>query len=92
MQNSALIEKIQKLPPDVVDEVEQFVDFLTERRITKSHSETHKNGENLPAQKNGEVDLRARGISREEAAVQRAALASFAEDWERPEMEIYDKL
>jgi mRNA interferase MazF len=25
-------------------------------------------------------------------AAQRAALAAFAEDWERPEMEVYDKL
>jgi len=32
MQHTGLIEKIQKLPPETVVEVEHFVDFLTERR------------------------------------------------------------
>ena len=36
------------------------------------------------------VDLRAHGISREQAADLRARLMPFAEDWERPEMDIYD--
>lgn len=83
MQNSALIEKIQNLPPEIIDEVEDFVDFLAEKQRKRNlddseHSET--------------VNLRERGISREEAAKQRAALSSFAEDWEQPEMEVYDKL
>lgn len=38
----------------------------------------------------GTVDLRARGISEAQAADLRARLATFAEDWESPEMEIYD--
>lgn len=37
------------------------------------------------------VDLRAYGISRQQAAVLRERLASFAEDWDSPEMDIYDR-
>jgi hypothetical protein len=82
MQNSDLIEKIQSLPPETVSEVEDFVDFLTKKQNRDSSEKI----------KNGNVDLQERGISEKEAAVQRAALASFAEDWESPEMEVYDKL
>lgn len=37
-----------------------------------------------------DVDLRARGIDEEQAAELHARLASFAEDWNSPEMDIYD--
>jgi hypothetical protein len=37
------------------------------------------------------VDLRARGIDEAHAAELRARLKTFAEDWERPEADIYDK-
>ena len=37
------------------------------------------------------VDLRARGIDEAQAAELRARLKAFAEDWERPEADIYDK-
>ena len=37
------------------------------------------------------VDLRARGIDHAQAADLRARLKTFAEDWERPEADIYDK-
>jgi len=74
MPNLGLIEKITNLPPQRVSEVEDFVDFLTQRESA------------------GNVNLSDLGISREEAAEQRAALSSFAEDWELPEMGVYDKL
>lgn len=32
MQNLGLIEKIQKLPPETIVEVEHFVEFLTEKQ------------------------------------------------------------
>ncbi|KAK0039406.1 DUF2281 domain-containing protein [Biomphalaria pfeifferi] len=32
MQNPGLIEKIQSLPPETVNEVEDFVDFLAEKQ------------------------------------------------------------
>jgi hypothetical protein len=37
------------------------------------------------------VDLRTRGISETQAADLRARLKAFAEDWDRPEMAIYDE-
>ena len=40
--------------------------------------------------KNGSVDLRDRGISAQEAAELRARLGAVAEDWDRPEMDVYD--
>ncbi|MCK4249254.1 MAG: hypothetical protein KAX15_05695 [Candidatus Omnitrophica bacterium] len=36
------------------------------------------------------VDLRARGIDEVHAAELRARFATFAADWDSPEMEIYD--
>jgi hypothetical protein len=38
------------------------------------------------------VDLGERGVSPEQAADLRHRLATFAEDWQRPEMEAYDAL
>lgn len=38
----------------------------------------------------GPVDLRARGIDESQAADLRARLQPFAEDWDRPEMDVYD--
>ncbi len=32
MQNTSLIEKIQKLPPETVVEIEHFVEFLSEKQ------------------------------------------------------------
>jgi hypothetical protein len=37
------------------------------------------------------VDLRGRGIGEEQAASLRARLSTFAQDWESPEMDIYDE-
>ncbi|MEJ7710859.1 MAG: hypothetical protein WKF84_13595 [Pyrinomonadaceae bacterium] len=37
-----------------------------------------------------QVDLQARGIDERQAAELRAQLESFAEDWDSPEMGIYD--
>ena len=36
------------------------------------------------------IDQRARGISEEQAGELRAQLATFAEEWDSPEMSIYD--
>ena len=38
------------------------------------------------------IDLRSRGISKEQASDLRARLKTFAEDWERLEAAIYDQL
>jgi hypothetical protein len=37
------------------------------------------------------VDLQSRGISRRQALELRERLAGFAEDWDSPEMDIYDR-
>ena len=37
------------------------------------------------------IDLRTRGINREQAAVLRDRLSTFAEDWDSEEMNIYDR-
>lgn len=36
------------------------------------------------------IDLRARGINKKQARQLRAQLAAFAEDWDDPEMSVYD--
>ncbi len=38
----------------------------------------------------GKISLRARGIEKKQAADLRARLATFAEDWESPDMDVYD--
>jgi hypothetical protein len=38
----------------------------------------------------GNVDLATRGMDEKQAADLRARLATFAEEWESPEMDIYD--
>jgi len=40
----------------------------------------------------GPADLRERGIDEVQAADRRRRLAPFAEDWDRPEMAVYDEL
>jgi hypothetical protein len=40
----------------------------------------------------GVVDLRERGIDEAQAAALRWKFQAFAEDWERPEMDVYDEL
>lgn len=80
MTNLGLIEKISNLPPQRVSEVEDFVDFLAEKDAV-----VRTNGSKS-------ANLRDLGIEAAEAAEQRAALFSFVEDWERPEMDVYDKL
>ena len=38
----------------------------------------------------GPIDLQTRGIDEAQAADLRARLRTFAEDWENPDMDIYD--
>jgi len=71
-----------------------------------SYEGVYRNGKielvEMPASINGEtrvivtfldakhIDLQARGIDKRQAADLRARLATFAEDWDSPEMDIYD--
>jgi len=38
----------------------------------------------------GHIDLQSRGIDQETAGELRSNLAMFAEDWDKPEMSVYD--
>lgn len=38
----------------------------------------------------GDIDLASRGIGKEQAADLRARLSTFADEWDNPEMDIYD--
>lgn len=38
------------------------------------------------------IDLESRGIGIEQAANLRSRLQTFAEDWDQPEMDVYDEL
>jgi hypothetical protein len=38
------------------------------------------------------IDLRERGIDESQAGDLRRRLSTFAEDWDRPEMNVYDEL
>jgi predicted transcriptional regulator len=40
----------------------------------------------------GKINLLEKGITEAKALAQRHAFATFAEDWESPEMDVYDKL
>jgi hypothetical protein len=40
----------------------------------------------------GSTDLEGRGINEQQAGDLRQRLKSFAEDWERPEMDVYDAI
>ncbi len=40
--------------------------------------------------KTSEINLAQQGINKDEARFLRASLATFAEDWDSPEMSIYD--
>jgi hypothetical protein len=42
--------------------------------------------------KDGNIDLDSRGVSAQRAADLRARLGTFAEDWDRPDMDVYDAL
>lgn len=40
--------------------------------------------------RSNDIDLESQGIDREQAKVLRASLATFSDDWDSPEMSIYD--
>jgi hypothetical protein len=40
--------------------------------------------------RSNDIDLASQGIDREQAKTLRASLASFSDDWNSPEMSVYD--
>ncbi len=44
MTGSSLIEKIKQLPPHYQQEVEDFVDFIREKKMFHNHNERDRSG------------------------------------------------
>ena len=80
---------------DVVNEAISTYLEMNQRllaEIIKNQQES-KSGDFIDeGQKKEAIDLQYRGINREQAANLRARLQSFAEDWNCPEMDLYDAL
>ncbi|MBC8492995.1 MAG: hypothetical protein H8D43_04340 [Chloroflexi bacterium] len=71
-----ITKRLQDLPAEKLIVVYDFVSYLIERETVQTLPEL--------------IDLRTRGMNEEQAAELRARLATFAEDWDSPEMSIYD--
>lgn len=84
----AVLENVQELSPEQQQAVLEFAEFLA-----------HKNRQSVNAQltaeplaEDGSVNLIERGIDTAQAADLRSRLQSFAEDWNRPDMAVYDEM
>ena len=84
----AIQEKVRSLPDEQQQEVLEFVENLQQNARREGPASLSSIGGGNG--KRTEVNLHEHGISREQAADLRARLSTFAEDWERPEMDIYD--
>lgn len=90
-----LIESIRTLDPDKQQAVLDFAEFLKNRQspydktLLKEPAPTLKKSDEAI---HGTINLAEHGIAQEQAAELRSRLQSFAEDWNRPEMAIYDEL
>jgi len=75
-----------QIPRDVHEETYVIITFLESSKIDLRRRGIDK-GTDIES---SEIDLRAKGIDKAQAIDLRARLATFAEDWESPEMNIYD--
>ena len=73
-----ILQLVAKLPLHRQVEVQNFAEFLLSKEPQAEGIST--------------VNLSERGIDAVEAADLRARLQAISEDWERPEMEVYDAL
>ncbi len=73
-----LIETIRVLAPEKQQAVLEFAEFLQNKQNTES------------PRPDGPVLLAERGIGTEQAAELRWRFQAIAEDWNRPEMDVYD--
>ena len=72
----------------IPDEVSQLIDsFAKSKEVFVLEAVEEK-----IVRERGKINLREKDISEEEALNQRHAFTTFAEDWENPEMDVYDKL
>lgn len=92
---SALATLMNRDLSDVVNEAISTYLEMNQRLLAEitTNQEESKLGDFIDeGQKKGAIDLQSRGINREQAANLRARLQSFAEDWNCPEMDVYDAL
>ena len=92
---SAIATLMNRDLSDVVNEAISTYLEINQRLLAEitTNQEESKLGEFIDeGQKKGAIDLQSRGINREQAANLRARLQSFAEDWNCPEMDVYDAL
>ena len=92
---SALATLMNRDLSDVVNEAISTYLEMNQRLLAEitTNQEESKLGEFIDeGQKKGAIDLQSRGINREQAENLRARLQSFAEDWNSPEMDVYDAL
>ncbi|MEG4629033.1 hypothetical protein QUB56_05165 [Microcoleus sp. AR_TQ3_B6] len=92
---SAIANLMNRDLSDVVNEAISTYLEMNQRLLAEitTNQEESKLGDFIDeGQKKGAIDLQSRGINREQAANLRARLQSFAEDWNCPEMDVYDAL
>jgi predicted transcriptional regulator len=92
---SAIATLMNRDLSDVVNEAISTYLEMNQRLLAEitTNQEESKLGDFIDeGQKKGAIDLQSRGINREQAANLRARLQSFAEDWNCPEMDVYDAL
>jgi len=92
---SALATLMNRDLSDVVNEAISTYLEMNQRLLAEitTNQEESKLGDFIDeGQKKGYIDLQSRGINREQAANLRSRLQSFAEDWNCPEMDVYDAL
>lgn len=91
-----LIKAIRILAPDKQQAVLDFAEFLQDRQRPGSASSSSNLATPSETERilgnDGPVSLEDHGIDVSQAAELRSRLQTFSEDWDRPEMAIYDDL
>ena len=87
-----LIEAVRILSPEKQQAVLDFAEFLKKRQslAIETQSDTGISAPKLESKTTRQIYLAERGITSEQAADLRARLQTFAEDWDRPAMAVYD--
>lgn len=74
----AIFHEIEQMPEFLLDDVLSFL-----RSLKAQYGET-------ALVRSPDINLESRGIDATQADILRASFRAFAEDWESPEMSIYD--
>ncbi len=74
------------------EDIDEFLDQFPSVTREQVVALVEASRENLLADDQASIDLRARGITEEQAAELRARLSAFDEDWKRTELAAYDAI